>query len=87
MAIDPAATARRRRELTGEELRRLRDALAPDATAVSAEPLLGGVDTATYALHLSGRGGATEYVVRVFRDQEGDPSAIARRDYAALTAA
>lgn len=86
MAIDPATTARRRRELTREELARLRDALAPDATDVSAAPLLGGVDTATYALRLAGRGGVREYVVRVFRDQEGDPSAIARRDYAALTA-
>lgn len=86
MAIDPAATARRRRALTAAELGRLRDALAPDATAVSAEPLLGGVDTATYALQLGGARGASEYVVRVFRDQEGDASATARRDYAALTA-
>jgi len=86
MVLDPAATVRRRRELTQEQLGRLRDALAPDATDVSAEPLLGGVDTATYALRLGGTGGVREYVVRVFRDQEGDPSAIARRDYAALSA-
>jgi aminoglycoside phosphotransferase (APT) family kinase protein len=86
LAVDPAVTARRRRELTREELGRLRDTLAPDATDVSAAPLLGGVDTATYALRLAGVGGVKEYVVRVFRDQEGDPSAIARRDYAALTA-
>ncbi len=61
-------------------------ALAPDAETAAAEPLLGGIDTATYALRLQRAAAVSEYVVRVFRDQEGDPSAIARRDYAALTA-
>jgi aminoglycoside phosphotransferase (APT) family kinase protein len=77
---------RRRRPLSPEQLARLRDALDPDATEVSARPLLGGVDTATYALRLARAGGRREVVVRVYQDWETDASAAARSEYATLTA-
>ena len=51
--MSAALTAeRRRRPLPGEHLARLRDALDPLATRVTARPLAGGIDTATYALRL-----------------------------------
>ncbi|MGH2490701.1 MAG: phosphotransferase family protein [Candidatus Limnocylindria bacterium] len=79
------STAERRRQpLSRGQLVRLRDALEPDATDVSARPLVGGVDTATYALRL-GRD-EDEVVVRVYRDWEGDAAAAVRREFAVLTA-
>ena len=77
---------RRRRPLTREQLDGLRDALEPGATDVSARPLLGGVDTATYALRLGRDGGEREVVVRVYQEWEKDPVAAARDEYAVLTA-
>jgi len=69
------------RPLSREKLARLRDALEPDATAVSARPLAGGVDTATYALRLARGGSAREVVVRVYRDWEGDAAAAAQPEF------
>lgn len=79
---------RRRRPLTREELDRLRGALEPGATDVSARPLPGGIDTATYALLLDGAGGVREVVVRIYRDWDGetDAGAAAQRMYDVLTA-
>jgi len=82
------AAAQRRRRLSDEQLARLRDAVDPSATEVSARALLGGVDTATYALRLAGRGGSREVVVRVYRDWDGAESAgvAAQRLHAVLAA-
>ncbi len=77
---------RRRRPLSSEQLARLRDALDPDATDVSARSLLGGVDTATYALRLARDGRVREVVVRVYRDWEGDAAAAVQREHGVLTA-
>jgi aminoglycoside phosphotransferase (APT) family kinase protein len=77
---------RRRRPLSREQLARLRDALDPEATEVSARPLLGGVDTATYALRLAREGRDREVVVRIYQDWETDPVVAARTEYATLTA-
>ncbi|MEO8633252.1 MAG: phosphotransferase [Chloroflexota bacterium] len=82
-----ASTAeRRRRPLTREQLDRLRDALEPGATEVSARPLLGGVDTATYALRLGRDSLHREVVVRVYQEWETDAVAAARAEYAVLSA-
>jgi len=83
-----AAAERRRRPLTREQLARLRDALEPGATEVSARPLLGGIDTATYALRLGSKDRAREVVVRVYRDWdgEGDAATAAQRLHAVLAA-
>jgi aminoglycoside phosphotransferase (APT) family kinase protein len=86
VAIDPFATARRRRTLTAEELRRLREVLAPDATELSAVSLFGGVDTATYALRLEREDGPRELVLRVYRDWDGDAAEATRKVQAVLTA-
>lgn len=86
LAIDRDATARRRRALTREELQRLRDRLDPEAVSVTARALVGGLDTATYAVRL-GRGGASrEVVVRIYREYEHDAAEALRREFAALTA-
>jgi len=77
---------RRRRPLSSEQLARLRDALDPLATNVTARPLLGGIDTATYALRLVRDGTAHERVVRVYRDWEGDAGAAAQRLHDVLAA-
>ena len=77
---------RRRRPLSSEQLARLRDALDGEATEVSARPLLGGVDTATYALRLVRDGREREVVVRVYQEWETDPVVAARSEYATLTA-
>jgi aminoglycoside phosphotransferase (APT) family kinase protein len=76
----------RRGALTGAQLDRVRVALDATATRISAEPLVGGVDTAAYALHLHGPAGARDVVLRVFRDWEGDASAAVTRAHAALAA-
>ena len=87
MSLPVSSTAeRRRRPLTRGQLDRLRDALEQGATEVSARPLLGGVDTATYALRLGRDGGEREVVVRVYQEWEKDPVAAARDEYAVLTA-
>lgn len=86
MSVSAQTSDRRRRPLTAEQLGRLRDALDPEATDVSARPLLGGVDTATYALRLAREGRHREVVVRVYQDWETDPAAAARSEYATLTA-
>jgi len=88
MSVPTAAAERRRRPLTREQLARLRDALEPVATEVSARPLLGGIDTATYALRLGSKDRAREVVVRVYRDWdgEGDAATAAQRLHVVLTA-
>ncbi len=75
MSALAAAAERRRRPLTREQLARLRDVLEPGATEVSARPLLGGIDTATYALRLGSKDRAREVVVRVYRDWDGEGDA------------
>lgn len=86
MAIDRAATARRRRALSGEELERLRERIDPDAESVEARPLVGGLDTATYRMTL-GHGSATnDVVVRIYRESPHDPLEEVNREFAALTA-
>ncbi len=78
--MSAALTAERRRQpLSSEHLARLRDALDPLATGVTARPLMGGIDTATYALRLERRGATRELVVRVYRDWEGDAGAAVQR--------
>jgi aminoglycoside phosphotransferase (APT) family kinase protein len=86
MSAETSTAERRRRPLTGEQLHRLRDALAPDAIEVSARPLVGGIDTATYALRLARDGAAREVVVRIYQDWETDPVAAARAEFTTLTA-
>jgi aminoglycoside phosphotransferase (APT) family kinase protein len=86
MSALTSTAERRRRPLTPEQLARLRDALDPRATEVSARPLVGGIDTATYALRLAHGGGEREVVVRVYQDWEADPFEAARSEFATLTA-
>ena len=70
-----ALTAERRRQpLSSEHLARIRDAVDPRATGVTARALMGGIDVATYALRLERDDNARELVVRVYRDWEGDAS-------------
>lgn len=79
---------RRRRPLSDEQIDRLRAAVDPRATGASARPLVGGIDTATYALRLERDGQAREVVVRVYRGWDGadDASTAARRMYGVLAA-
>lgn len=86
MSAVESTAERRRRPLSSEQLARLRDALDPEATEVTARPLLGGVDTATYALRLAREGSEREVVVRIYQDWETDPVVAARSEYATLTA-
>lgn len=86
MTVVTSTAERRRRPLSPEQLARLRDVLDPEATDVSARPLLGGIDTATYALRLARVNGHREVVVRVYQDWETDATAAARSEYATLTA-
>jgi aminoglycoside phosphotransferase (APT) family kinase protein len=82
-----ALTAERRRQpLSSEHLARLRDAVDPRATGVTARALMGGIDTATYALRLERDDNARELVVRVYRDWEGDAGAAVRRMHEVLVA-
>jgi aminoglycoside phosphotransferase (APT) family kinase protein len=78
----------RRRPLPGAALERLRRAIDPRAVRASARPLVGGIDTATYALRLGGDDEAREVVVRVYRDWDGtdDASAAAAKHHAVLSA-
>ena len=85
MAIDREAIARRRRPLTPEELDRLRDALDPEAVSVSARALVGGLDTATYVVHLEHEGASQDVVARIYRESEHDPVEEVRREFAALS--
>jgi aminoglycoside phosphotransferase (APT) family kinase protein len=80
------AAQRRRLPLTRDQLDRLRGALDPRATDARARPLVGGIDTATYALRLDREEGSHEVVVRVYRDWdgEGDPGAAAQRTFHVL---
>lgn len=86
MAIDREATARRRRPLTSEELGRLRERIDPEAVSVSARALVGGLDTATYVVHLDHQGASQDVVVRIYREYEHDAVEAVRREFAALTA-
>jgi aminoglycoside phosphotransferase (APT) family kinase protein len=87
VSAEISTAERRRRPLSDEQLDRLREAIEPGATAVSARPLLGGVDTATYALRLDGDH-ARDVVVRVYRDWQGehDAGTAVKRQHAVLTA-
>ena len=87
MSPDTTAAERRRRPLTREQLRRLREAVDPRATDASARALFGGIDTATYALRLEGAGDARDVIVRVYRDWDGDgdAGAAAQRTFDVLT--
>lgn len=78
----------RRRPLSRHALERLRDAIDARATRVSARPLAGGIDTATYALRLEADESTREVVVRVYRDWDGpdDASTAAAKQHAVLTA-
>lgn len=86
MAVDREATARRRRPLSDDELDRLRRRLDPQAESATAEPLIGGLDTATYRLRLGKRDASRELVVRIYREYEHDSAEAARREFALLTA-
>jgi aminoglycoside phosphotransferase (APT) family kinase protein len=86
VSAEISTAERRRRPLSREQLDRLREAIEPSATAVSARPLLGGVDTGTYALRLGRDGIEREVVVRVYQEWETDPVAAARAEYAVLSA-
>jgi hypothetical protein len=88
MSAFASRAERRRLPLTGEQLDRLREALDPEATAVRARPLAGGIDTATYALQLEREEATREVVVRVYRDWdgEGDARTAARRTHDVLRA-
>jgi len=78
----------RRRPLTADELRRLRQALDPAARDLRATPLLGGLDWATYALDLeTGDGDIRQLVVRRYDGPDRDRIlARARRDWLVLRA-
>jgi aminoglycoside phosphotransferase (APT) family kinase protein len=87
--VSEASTVeRRRRPLSPDELERLRQAIEPSARGVSAWPLVGGVDTATYALRLERNEDARVVVVRVYRDWEGpdDAGTAAQRMHSVLAA-
>lgn len=86
MAIDHAATARRRRPLTNEELERLGQRLVPDAEHASADALVGGLDTASYRLTLSGNGARQDFVVRIYRDYPRESAEAVARELVTLTA-
>lgn len=88
MSAEGLSAERRRRPLSAEQLERLREAIEPGATDVSARPLLGGVDTATYALRLERGGESRDVVVRVYRDWDGEQDAgtAVRRQHAVLGA-
>ncbi|HEY6202050.1 MAG TPA: phosphotransferase [Candidatus Limnocylindria bacterium] len=88
MSAEVSTAERRHRPLSAEQLERLREAIEPGATDVSARPLLGGVDTATYALRLERGGEARDVVVRVYRNWDGeqDAAAAVRRQHAVLGA-
>ena len=87
MSIVSNAESRRRPFARGA-LDRLRVAIDAGATQVSARPLAGGIDTATYALRLEGDKGTREVVVRVYRNWDGpdDASTAAAKQHAVLTA-
>ena len=88
MSAEVSTAERRRRPLSTEQLDRLREAIEPGATDVSARPLLGGVDTATYALRLERGREARDVVVRVYRNWDGEQDAgtAVRRQHAVLRA-
>ena len=86
MAVDREATARRRRPLSDDELDRLRRRLDPQAESATADPLIGGLDTATYRLRLRKHDASRELVVRIYREYEHDSAEAARREFAVLTA-
>ena len=88
MSTDTSTAERRRRPISSAQLDRLRAAIEPSATRVSARPLLGGVDTATYALRLERDGEARDVVVRVYRNWDGeqDAATAVRRQHAVLGA-
>jgi aminoglycoside phosphotransferase (APT) family kinase protein len=86
MAIDREATARRRRPLTDDELERLRERIDASADSVQAHPLVGGLDTATYRLHLGHGTASNDVVVRIYREHEHDAAEAVRREFVALTA-
>ena len=86
MAIDREATARRRRPLSNDELERLRRRLDAQAESAIAEPLVGGLDTATYRLRLGTHGAGREFVVRIYREYAHDSAEAARREFGVLTA-
>ena len=83
------SVSERRRDLTADERERLRAAVDPAATLVGVQALVGGVDTATYALRLVRPGPSPrgrDVVVRVFRGWKGDVAAAVRGEYATLEA-
>jgi aminoglycoside phosphotransferase (APT) family kinase protein len=83
------SAAERRRALSATELESLRTALDPEAELVGSRPLVGGVDTATYALRLrraAAPAGERKVVLRVFRAWEGDVAAKVRQEFATLEA-
>lgn len=88
MTAETSTAERRRRPLSSEQLDRLRVAIDPRATAASARPLLGGVDTATYALRLERDGEPRDVVVRVYRNWDGeqDAATAVQRQHAVLSA-
>jgi aminoglycoside phosphotransferase (APT) family kinase protein len=88
VSAEVSTAERRRRPLSAEQLDRLREAIEPGATDVSARPLVGGVDTATYALRLERGGESRDVVVRVYRNWDGeqDAAAAVRRQHAVLGA-
>jgi aminoglycoside phosphotransferase (APT) family kinase protein len=86
LAIDREATARRRRPLSDDELERLRRRLDPQADGATADPLIGGLDTATYRLRLRNGGASQDFTVRIYREYEHDSAAAAQREFAVLTA-
>jgi aminoglycoside phosphotransferase (APT) family kinase protein len=83
---DVSTAERRRRSLTPDAVERLRIAIDRSARTATARPLVGGVDTATYALRLEREGGARDVVVRVYRDWEGDARADVPRVHDVLAA-
>src|SRR6185503_16142276 len=73
----------RRRAFTPEQLRRIVEAAVPGARPLAAEPLAGGIDTATYVLRTT----AGSFVARVYRDHHGDAAWAVRNGHAMLAAA
>jgi aminoglycoside phosphotransferase (APT) family kinase protein len=86
VAVDHAAIARRRRPLTNEELERLRQRLDPRAERATAEPLVGGLDTASYRLTLSASGASQDFVVRIYREYPRGSAEAVSRELVTLTA-
>lgn len=62
----------RRRPLTDDELERLARAIDPAARPVGSEPLLGGLESGTYAVDLATSEGTRSVVVQ--RYERGDAS-------------